>query len=325
MRVLKGIQGLLQAPKLSAMTVGNFDGAHRGHQSLLDICRQRRSEGAMAVVVVTFEPHPLTVLRPVAAPPRLTSAARKQALIEEHGADYYVVLAPEPPVLNLTAEDFWKILRDDVRPMFLVEGEKFTFGKNAAGDVHKLAKWAADSQVQFELIAPVTVPMLNLALVAPSSSLIRWLLARGRARDAAICLGRPFALEGRVVKGQGRGKSLGVPTANLDCGEQFIPAQAVYAGRCRIGMNVYPAAISIGANPTFGDKSVQVEVHLVGAEADLYGEDMVVEVTDWLRDQKKFASGEALSAQMKLDIDETISRAEMRPEMPIAAATISGR
>src|SRR5271170_3680326 len=115
MRVLKGIDGLMQVPSASAMTVGNFDGVHLGHQRLLDTCRQRRNAGAMAVAVVTFEPHPLTVLRPAAAPPRLVSPHRKETLIEKHGADYYVVLAPEPPVLNLAAEDFWKILRDDVK------------------------------------------------------------------------------------------------------------------------------------------------------------------------------------------------------------------
>ena len=322
MRHLKGIDGLLQAPAGSAMAVGNFDGVHRGHQRLLEICRQRRDAGASAVVVVTFEPHPLTVLRPAAVPQRLVSPERKEALIEENGADFYVVLAPEAQVLNLSAEDFWKILRDDVRPAFLVEGPQFTFGKNAAGNVTRLAEWSAGSKVRFELIEPVTVPLLNLALVPPSSSLIRWLLARGRARDAAICLGRPFALEGRVVKGQGRGKGLGVPTANLDCGQQFVPAQAVYAGRCQLHGRTYAAAISIGSNPTFDGQGVQIEVHLIGADADFYGEDLVVEIVDWLRDQRKFPDAAALQAQMSRDIELTVQRAETTPENPIAAATM---
>src|SRR5690606_33962322 len=126
-------------------------------------------------------------------------------------------LPPTPDVLNLAAEDFWAILRDEVRPTDLVEGGNFTFGRGRGGTMERLRQWSAGSSVRLQEVGPVEVVLMDLRIVPVSSSLIRWMLANGRVRDAAICLGHPYVLEGVVIQGSQRGRTLGVPTANLDC------------------------------------------------------------------------------------------------------------
>ena len=304
MNVLEGIGGLKRVAPGGVMSIGNFDGLHRGHRHLLDLCRDLREQTpGSRLTVVTFEPHPLTVLRPQAMPPRLSTPAMKQKLLESAGVDDLVILAPTPQVLNLTAEQFWHILRDDARPAHLVEGANFNFGKGRAGTIDTLREWSRDSSVELHVIDEVEVALLDLQIVDVSSSVIRWLLAHGRVRDAAICLGRPYALEGEVVPGDARGRTIGVPTANLKCADQLVPADGVYAGRCVIDDVCHPAAISIGTNPTFNGARRQVEAHLIGFNGDLYGRTIAVEFVGWVRDQLRFRSVDALKQQIARDID----------------------
>jgi riboflavin kinase/FMN adenylyltransferase len=313
MTILEGLDGLRQLPAGSVLSVGNFDGVHRGHAEILRCARTLRdaTPGAGATMaVVTFEPHPLTVLRPDAVPPRLSTPEMKRQLIAEAGADALVVLAPKPEVLNLAAEDFWAILRDEVRPAHMVEGESFNFGKGRRGTIARLREWSAASDVQLHVVSPLAVPLVDMQLAPVSSSLVRWLLSQGRVRDAGICLGRAYALEGQVVEGYRRGRTIGVPTANLDCRDQMIPADGVYAGRCTAGGWIYPVALSIGTMPTFEGKNPrQVEAHLIGFTGDLYGKTLRVELSDWVRDQLKFDGVEALKEQMARDIDYCAERA----------------
>lgn len=322
LQVLDGLEGLAAVPAGAVVSVGNFDGVHRGHQGILATAlRLKQEAGAPAVVVVTFEPHPNTVLRPEAAPPRLTPPALKRALLAEQGADLLVNLPPAPDVLDLTAEQFWQILRDRVRPSHMVEGSSFNFGKARGGTIKRLSEWAAASPVRLHVIEPVSVPLLDMTVVPVSSSLIRWLLFNGRARDAAVCLARPYALEGTVVEGYRRGRTIGVPTANLDCDEQFVPDDGVYAARCAVGGRSYPTALSIGTMPTFGnDLRRQVEAHLVGFDGDLYGRVLRVEILDWLRGQAKFGGVDSLKQQLQRDIAEAVERQSTDPARPIAQA-----
>jgi len=322
MKIAQGLDGLRHLPPDAVLTIGNFDGLHRGHRQLLGICRTLRDEGPhRSVVLVTFEPHPLVVLRPELAPPRLTPRPEKQALLEAEHVDCLVELPPEPAILNLTAEQFWAILRDQVRPSWIVEGRSFNFGKDRAGTLETLRQWAASSPVRIRAVDPCTVALLDLSIVHVSSSLIRFLLSCGRARDAAICLGRPYALEGDIVMGYHRGRSIGIPTANLNCPEQLIPADGVYAGRAAVQGDAFPAAVSIGTMPTFGENDRQVEIHLVGFEGDLYGQALRVEILDWLRDQRKYSSPEALAAQIGRDIQDVRRRQDLDAASPIASAT----
>src|SRR5687768_950375 len=200
MEIVEGLSELRRVPAGGVLSIGNFDGVHRGHQRILETaCGFRQAGGEF--VVVTFEPHPLTVLRPDKAPPRLTPPALKRELLESAGVDRLIVLPPTQEVLDLTAEDFWGLIRDGVRPTHLVEGGSFTFGKGRGGTVEKLRQWTQETGVRLHVVESVEVALLDLTVVPVSSSLIRFLLAHGRARDAAICLGRPFTLEGPVVKG----------------------------------------------------------------------------------------------------------------------------
>src|SRR3954454_15259809 len=245
MQVREGLEGLRSVPPGGVMSIGNYDGLHLGHRRLLEMAETLRAKSASRrVAVVTFEPHPLTVLRPELAPPRLTPPEVKRALLEQAGVDDYVVLPPDQSVLNLSAEDFWTILRDDVRPAHLVEGDTFNFGKDRRGTMDRLREWSAGTGVALHVGEPVQAVLLNLLVAPVSSSLIRWLLTNGRARDAAICLGRPYALRGEVVQGFRRGRTIGVPTANLRIHDQVIPANGVYAGRCNIEGRTYPAAVN---------------------------------------------------------------------------------
>src|SRR5688500_8629888 len=311
MQTRQGLEGLRALAPGGVMSIGNFDGIHVGHRKLLEMANALRAESPSGrVAIVTFEPHPLTVLRPELAPPRLTPPHTKAKMLEQAGVDDYVILPPAPEVLNLSAEQFWTILRDEARPAHLIEGDNFTFGKGRGGTIDRLREWsAAQSSITLDIVEPVDAVLLDLTIVPVSSSLIRWLIAHGRVRDAAICLGRQYALHGDVVRGFGRGRKLGVPTANLHCDDQLIPADGVYAGRCAIDGKMYAAAVSIGSLPTFEERKFQVEAHLIGYDGDLYGRAVDLELLDWVREQWKFDGVEALKRQIARDIEAVKGRA----------------
>src|SRR5690348_12013878 len=218
MEIWNGIDGLRKLRPGSVLSIGNFDGLHLGHQKILETARSLRdAHPGSCLAVVTFEPHPLTVLRPQLAPPRLTTPVEKQAMLQALGVDDYVILPPTREVLNLEAEAFWAILRDEVKPIALVEGGSFNFGKNRRGSIERLKEWSVGTPIELRLVDSVTVTLPDMSVVDVSSSLIRWLIAYGRVRDASICLGRPYALSGEVIHGNHRGRTIGVPTANLKC------------------------------------------------------------------------------------------------------------
>jgi riboflavin kinase/FMN adenylyltransferase len=229
-----------------------------------------------------------------------------------------VILPPSKDVLGLSAEEFWGVLRDEVRPAHLVEGATFNFGKDRRGTIQRLREWSAGTSVALHVVDAVSVPLLDLQIVPVSSSIIRWLLANGRVRDAAICLGRPYLLEGQVVEGHHRGAKLGVPTANLCCIDQLIPADGVYAGRNTIDGNTYSAAVSIGKTPTFGDEQRQVEAHLIDFTGNLYGQTMQLELLDWIRDQMRFPGIGLLKEQIARDVVRASSLRDRDPSRAIA-------
>jgi riboflavin kinase / FMN adenylyltransferase len=309
METLHGLDGLLKIPRRSVMAVGNFDGVHVGHQQIFKTAREVARARNARLVLVTFEPHTLTVLRPEAAPPRLTPREIKLQLLESQGADYLVILTPDKQVLDLTAEDFWVILRDKIAVADLVEGASFRFGRGAKGNVDLLKQWSAGTDLQLHVVESVQASLLDLQVTPVSSSVIRFLLSYGRVRDAAICLGRSYLLRGEVVKGYSRGKSLGFPTANLQCDGQLVPGDGVYAGRCVLEGTSYPVALSIGTMPTFGENKRQVEAHVIGFNGDLYGKTISVELLDWMREQRAFLGVEPLKVQIHRDIDQIVAGA----------------
>jgi len=301
------------------MSIGNFDGMHLGHAAILARLNalQRTASVKAPVAVVTFEPHPLTVLKPEAAPPRLTPAVTKRALLDRAGVDFLIELAPDRSVLDLSAEAFWNILKDDARPSHLVEGPTFYFGKDRQGTLSQLSAWTKRSQISLDVVDAVRVNLSDSSVVPVSSSLIRFLIAMGRARDAAVTLGRPYVLVGTVVQGYQRGRTIGVPTANLDVADQLIPADGVYTARCSINERIYPVALSIGSAPTFGVARRQVEAHIMGFSGDLYGQTLAVELLDWVREQRKYNGVDALKSQIARDLHEVQRRCDMNPAQPV--------
>jgi riboflavin kinase/FMN adenylyltransferase len=322
MQIGQGLDALRHLKAGSVLSVGNFDGLHRGHQRILEMARNLRDQHpGSQVCVVTFEPHPLTVLRPQAVPPKLLPLALKESQLGEMGVDCLVILPPERPVLNLEAEDFWRLLRDEAKVRHMVEGKSFNFGKNRGGTIERLRQWTQGSPVTLHVTPTLSLPLLDCQLAPVSSSVIRWLLNEGRARDAAICLGRPYMIEGEVVQGHQRGRGIGMPTANLQVTEQLIPADGVYAGRCRHNGQIYSAALSIGTMPTFGPNARQVEAHLIGFDGDLYGQRLQVELLDWLRPQLRYNDVEQLKAQLQRDVVATSARRNLDPARPIVHAS----
>ena len=300
MKVLSGLDGFADLPAGSALSVGNFDGVHLGHRRIIDTLR---GFDPPAVVVVTFEPHPLSVLRPELLPPRLTPPGLKHELLRGAGVTHLVELRPTPEVLNVSADDFWRLLRDDARPAHLVEGPDFTYGRGAAGTVRTLRAGALDSGVNFRVVEPVEVTLPGLQVVGVSSSLIRWMIVKGRVRDAAACLGRDYTLRGVVVHGYERGRTIGFPTANVDVGEQLIPADGVYASFAVVDGVEHAAALSIGTAPTFANARRQVEAYLLDFDGDLYGKLVDVRLVSWVRDQTKFPGVGSLVERMRYDCE----------------------
>jgi riboflavin kinase/FMN adenylyltransferase len=317
MDIVSGLPGLKSIPRNAVMIVGNFDGVHLGHRRLLDYGRQ--IAGAGDITLVTFEPHPLAILRPDLAPPRLTPREMKHRLLAEAGVNVLVELPPDPAVLSIQARAFFDLLVNDLHVAHLVEGPDFNFGKGREGNITNLKRWAEGTSLQVHVVEELSRPLTNLHLVEVRSSMIRWLVAYGRVRDAAICLGRPYTLRGRIVEGFKRGRQLGMPTANFDCGEQFVPADGVYVGRCVVEGKTYAAGVSIGTLPTFGETKRQVEAHLLGFDGDLYGQVMEVELLDYLREQRKFTSLDELKKKMRADMRICQALVTMDPARPVVS------
>lgn len=293
----------------SIISAGSFDGVHLGHRAILTSARRLADRRGCRVVVLTFDPHPARTLRPGSEPPRLTSVYEKVDRLKAGGADHVAVLEPTPQVLGQSGSEFVERIVGEFHPIAIVEGEDFRFGRGRSGDVRLLQQLGI--RLGFETIVEPKVALgLSNRLIAPvSSTLVRWLVGRGRMIDAAICLGRQFELAGQVVAGEQRGRTIAVPTANLDpatYAEHIVPADGVYAGLAVApGGRVHPAAISVGVKPTFGRQTLTVEAHLLDFDGDLYGQTLCLRFARWLRDQWPYPNSEALRSQLARDIAQT--------------------
>jgi len=304
----------------SIITIGNFDGVHLGHQAILSSAREMAKVQASPcrVLALTFDPPPVAVLFPErksAIPPQLTTLADRVRLLKEVGADDVVVIKPDKALLALSAEDFIAKLIDVHHAVGFVEGADFRFGKGRGGDMAMLEAMGRDRGFSVRSIDRLDTKLSDQSLSPISSSLIRWLIGRGRVEDATRCLGREFSLSGKIVKGDQRGRTIGIPTANLDptaLGGMSVPMDGVYAGAISIGENRYNAAISVGNKPTFNGKQLTVEAHLIGFDPlaqgkdhdCLYSECAVFHFATWLRDQYPFPSVDDLVSQLRRDIDQ---------------------
>ena len=283
-----------------AVTIGNFDGVHRGHAALLDETRRQAQQVGGPTVVLTFDPHPLQLLRPERFLPVLTTPGEKARLLQALGADHVVILRTTFDLLRLPpAEFFRQVVRQRLAARAVVEGEDFCFGRDRAGNIQTLAELCHAEGIHLEVVSP-----LRLDGVVVSSSRVRAALDTGAVGEAARLLGRPYRLQGRVTVGQKRGRTLGFPTANLDPLETLAPGNGVYAVRVPHGGTVWPGAANIGPNPTFGENARKVEIHLIGFGGDLYGEDLAVDFVERLRDTRPFSGAADLREQLQRDVDQ---------------------
>jgi riboflavin kinase/FMN adenylyltransferase len=300
--IAQGLSGLPADVKPSVATVGVFDGVHTGHQMLLRrVVETARERGAKAVVV-TFDRHPLELLNPPIAPRLITTLRQRAEVFEEIGIDVLLVLRFDDKFRQFPAEDFiHRVIVGALGAVHLVVGENFRFGHGGTGTVEMLKELGAKNGFDVDVFELLEGSSEDEAV---SSSLIRRQIAEGEVERVAEELGRPFRLEGHVVKGAGRGRSLGIPTANLELPPKMIlPKVGVYAGWMEQGGERHPAVINVGFNPTFEDRSAPiVEVHALDFDADLYGQVVGVEFTHRLRDELKFTDGESLMVEIRKDI-----------------------
>ncbi|MEU7618555.1 bifunctional riboflavin kinase/FAD synthetase [Micromonospora rifamycinica] len=287
----------------SVVTIGVFDGVHRGHQATIGHAVARARELGIGSVVVTFDPHPVEVVRPGSHPAVLTEPARKAELIEALGVDVLCVVPFTAALSRLSPEAFvHDILVEHLHAALVVVGDNFRFGHRAAGNVELLERLGRSSGFAVE-----HAPLVAAAGTVFSSTYIRSRVEAGDVAAAAAVLSRPHRLEGVVVLGDQRGRELGFPTANLRCPPHAaVPADGVYAGwLVRGGTERLPAAISIGTNPTFAGRERRVEAHVLDFSGDLYGEHVALDFAAHLRGQIRYDAIEPLLVQMAEDVERT--------------------
>lgn len=284
-------------------TIGVFDGVHLGHRALIGRVVQRATELGAQSACVTFSPHPEDVLRPERQVPFLATLEDRLALIRALGVSDVVLMEFTPSLARFSPEEFLGMLVQRFRLAELWIGADFALGRARAGSPARLAAIGAANGFDVRRFPPVEV-----AGDVVSSTRIRLLLTDGRVDEARRLLGRPYRLRGEIVVGDRRGRLLGFATANLSVSERLcIPSDGVYAVTCRTGgSDVHPGVANIGVRPTFGSDRRQVEIHLIGYEGDLYGQQLAVDFVARLRGERRFESAAALVEQIQQDVREAL-------------------
>jgi len=318
MRVIETIsdfEELKGVKKGAVLTIGNFDGVHIGHRKILAAAREAADEEKTELIVMTFEPHPVAILHPEKAPGVLTPLRLKKYLLSQCDVDCLIVLRDSAELLALSPQEFVeRFLMQTVLPAIVVEGEDFNFGLGRAGGIHTLYNLGVEKGFEVRVIETKETRLSIGQSVKISSTLIRNMLEAGKVADAAVALGGPYRLTGKVTAGLGKGRELGFPTANLKPGEQIVPAEGVYAGWAGLGsseedvhgvVDKLPAAISIGRAGTLGaDNPLMVEAHILADDVeDLAGKWLALDFVERMRDQQKFKTEIQLSEQIAKDCE----------------------
>jgi riboflavin kinase/FMN adenylyltransferase len=304
MDTFRGHTSLSRRLRNAVVAIGNFDGVHRGHAHIFREARRLATALGGEAVVLTFDPHPAKLLAPAYAPPLITPLSRKLELVAAEGIEVCVVEPFDRAFAARPADGFVReVLVDGLGAKHVVVGYDFTFGQKRSGNVQLLRELGA--ALGFEL---TVVPPVSVEGIVCSSTKVREFVLEGRVDGAALVLGRAPEVQGEVVRGDGRGRTIGVPTANVKPENELVPKNGVYAGwgeRLSDGKR-WPAAINVGTNPTFVDGiKVRVEAHLLDCDEDLYGQRVRLGFVARLRDEERFASKEALVAQILKDVEAT--------------------
>jgi len=309
MQTFSSIEQAATALKGAVVTIGNFDGLHRGHRALITRTRDLARVRGVPSAILTFHPHPARLLAPHLAPPLISTPEQRRRLFAETEVDLLVEQPFDAAFAALSADSFTWLLLHTAGVSGIVVGHDFTFGRARGGNMATLQAAAERTGTTVEIIQPISVD----GLVA-SSTKVREFVLSGNVEAAATLLGRPFRLEGPVVRGAGRGRTIGVPTANIAVQNELLPAMGVYAVRVTLpDGTVADGACNIGMNPTFrpeateglAARTLSVEVHLLDRSLDLYGAQLSLAFECRLRAERRFSSVDALVAQIKADIAET--------------------
>lgn len=286
------------------ISIGNFDGVHEGHKNLITQMKtlgKTISHPPAPIVAITFYPHPLLILKPGINLSFLSTLEQKKKLLQAAGADFVAVLKTDDGLLELQAEEFFeKIIFETFKAQGIVEGPDFHFGKNRTGNIDLLKELCLTRNILGTIATPF---MVDNEVV--SSSRVRKAIQTGDMPQARKLLGRTYSIEGKVVSGAKRGRTIGFPTANLENIQTLLPMNGVYAALCNIGNKTFATAVNIGPNPTFSELSHKVEAHLLDFEGDLYDHTIEINFLEKIRNVKTFVDKNALVQQLELDIQQT--------------------
>ncbi len=304
MKIFRDLAEIPEEYKGAVITLGNFDGLHIGHRAIIEQAKKVALEKKVPFALMTFEPHPREFFAKEKNKDglRIYNLRSKLLAIKSLGVECVFLVRFNEQITNLTAGDFIKnIMVDKLQARHIITGENFCFGKNRQGDKDFLAQQAHE----FGFSYTAYPHLLNSDNEVISSSNIRKLLKEGNIKKAGDLLGQPYHISGRVKYGEGRGKKLGFPTANVHLGKLSVPCYGVYAVRVRIDgkSEVYNAVANLGVKPTFGIHAPLLEVHVFGVQEDLYGKRLCVEFIDYIRPEQKFESLDALKMQIARDCE----------------------
>ncbi len=310
MHLIRDFNALPAELRGGAVSIGNFDGVHRGHARLAERLVALAREFGGPAIAFTFDPHPAKLLRPDAAPTPLCWLERKAEMLAALGVDAVVAYPTRRELLSLSAPEFFaRIVREGLAAGAMVEGPDFHFGCGRSGNIESLRELCAAAGMPLEVVEPVVAEGEPV-----SSSRVRRLIAAGDIEAANGLLTRPYRIRGIVGRGAARGTGLGFPTANLQRIDTLLPGEGIYAGLAHTVAGSWPTALSVGPNPTFGETDLKIEAFLLDFKGDLYGKPVVVDFLARLRDIVHFDSPSELIAQMDRDVRATRRVAERTRE-----------
>jgi len=298
MKVYRGLHELEGKFKSPAVTLGNFDGVHRGHGEIFRRLKKRAAEIGGEALIFTFDPHPAKVLRPEISPSIITPLSEKLSLIEAYGLDGIILADFNKEFAAQHPASFVRdILHGKLGARLVIIGHDFTFGKGKEGNIESLILLGKESGFAVEVVEAIK---LDGEIV--SSTRIRELIKDGKVKEASRLLGRHHSIEGKVIKGHGRGKPLGFPTANIDFHAELLPKYGVYAVKAKLGQEELTGVCNIGMKPTFNDDEPSIETHIFDFNGSIYGQDLKISFIDRVREVRTFNNPQDLSHQIAKDI-----------------------
>ena len=302
MKIFDRLENIQQPFDNAVITIGNFDGVHIGHQALFHEVIEKADAIGGTSTAMTFEPHPMRVLKQNNHPPLITLYEQKKELIERSGIDVLICVPFTKEFAALTAEEFIKdLLIKKIGMKAIIVGEDYTFGKNREGNLALLQSYAA--QMNYEVIVAEWIKATRNAPDRISSTRVRDLVMAGEIETARKMLGRHYQIRGLVVKGRDRGgKLLGIPTANINLQDELCPKTGIYAVTVEYRQYYYRGVANIGYSPTFSDNEFTVEVHIFDFDENIYGQKIRVNFIKRIRDEKKFSGIDELKHQIHQDI-----------------------